>query len=76
MMRLPLPAHRQPPHVLNQGRERDGVRGSQGRRTLVERTGVSGSPHQRWSELLPHTLALSPQAGRGDPGGACGGNMP
>jgi hypothetical protein len=59
---LPLPAHRQPCHVLHQRGERAGVRGS---RTL-----------RRRHLLLPLTLALSPQAGRGDPGGVCGDGVP
>ena len=53
---LPLPAQRQPPLALHQRGERDGVRGSG---TL-----------QRPRLPLPLTLTLSPQAGRGDPGGA------
>src|SRR5262245_10292364 len=51
--RLPLPAHRQPRLALRQRGERVGVRGS---RTL-----------RRRRLLLPLTLTLSTQAGRGNP---------
>jgi hypothetical protein len=33
---------------------------------------IGGSPRMGVPLGLPLTLALSPQAGRGDPGGACG----
>jgi FAD/FMN-containing dehydrogenase/Fe-S oxidoreductase len=58
---LPLPAQRQPPLGLQQRGERDGVRGSPALHTLQpQRLGP------------PLTLALSPQAGRGDPLGTSG----
>jgi hypothetical protein len=50
---LPLPAQLQPRLALQQRGERVGVRGS-------------GALRRR-QLLLPLTLALSPQAGRGDP---------
>jgi hypothetical protein len=55
---LPLPAQHQPPLALHQRGERDGVRGS--------------SLLQRRSLWLPLTVALSPQAGRGDSRGIRG----
>jgi hypothetical protein len=58
----PLPAHRRPFHARQQRGERAGVRG---RGTL-----------QAQSLLLPLTLTLSPQAGRGDPCGICGDGVP
>ena len=54
---LPLPAQHQPRRALHQRGERAGVRGSG---TL-----------RRLRLLLPLTLTLSPQAGRGDPRGIC-----
>jgi hypothetical protein len=51
--RLPLPAQRQPRLAFHPRGERDGVRG--------------GSLRQRRCLWLPLTLALSPQAGRGNP---------
>ena len=54
----PLPAQHQLSLALRQRGERVGVRGSG---TL-----------QPWSLLLPLTLALSPQAGRGETRGICG----
>jgi hypothetical protein len=49
-MNLTLPTHRQPLPMLHQSGERVGVRGR----------------NSRWGLWLPLTLALSPQAGRGN----------
>jgi hypothetical protein len=77
---LPLPAPRQPPRALHQRGERDGVRGSKGRRPLMNRAwdmAVMAGTFRAKRPWLPLTLALSPRsAGRGDPGGARGAGLP
>jgi hypothetical protein len=78
--RLPLPAvlgpstgATSPQHPEDDG-ERDGVRGSTGLRPIkapFEICGMLRNPLMRAFPVgLPLTLTLSPQAGRGDPGGA------
>jgi hypothetical protein len=71
-MCLPLPAQLQPRQTLHQRGERDGVTGSTGRGPLGDRAGMAGTFRAK-SVGLPLTLPLSPQAGRGDSRGACGG---
>jgi len=67
---LPLLAHRLPSRALHQ----------RGERVTAEpclRHEVRGrGKHQAQSLLLPLTLTLSPQAGRGNPRSICGDGVP
>jgi hypothetical protein len=66
MVDLPLPAHRQPCDSLQQRGERVGVRGSKGLCALGYPPLTAALSRRGRRPLLPLTLALSPQAGRGD----------